>query len=142
MPQKLSEGSTPPAFADRYLTGATTHLPPDAICIWQDLLAPSTVLYLLQRSTFETNPEEHVEKLSCRGTAILAMVLLLTWQGVGHYELVTFNDVITLAHSHAFIQHLDQLHQQYMSGFSKAVKRAERKQRGEKHTLQQEDVVE
>ena len=142
VPSQLSEGSTPPAFANRYLTGATTHLPPDAICIWQDLLAPSTDVYLLQLSTFETKREEHVEKLPCRGTAVHAMVLLLTWHGVGHYELVTFNDVIPLPCSHAFIQHLDQLHQQYMSGFSKAVKRAERKQRGEKHTQQQEDVVE
>lgn len=142
VPPQLSEGSTPQAFADRFLTGATTHLPPDAICLWQDIHAPSTDVYLLQRSSFEIERKEKVEKIPCRRAAQHAVVLLFTWEGVGHYELVTFNDVTTLPHSHALIQHLDQLHQQYMSGFGKDVRREGRKRRGEKHDKDVDEVVE
>ena len=142
VPPQLSEGSTPQAFADRFLTGATTHLPPDAICLWQDLLAPSTDVYLLQRSSFEIERQEKVEKIPCRRAVVDAIVLVFTWQGVGHYELVTFNDVITLPQSHAFIQHLDLLHQQYMSGFSKDVKRTKRRQRGEREQKDDDEALE
>ena len=44
------------------------------------------------------------------------MVLLLTWEsGLGHYELVTYQHVITLPSTHAFVQHLDALHGAYMA---------------------------
>ncbi len=142
VPPQLSEGCTPQAFADRFLTGATTHLPPDAICLWQDVLAPSTDVYLLQRSSFEIERKEKVEKIPCQGGAQHAVVLMFTWEGVGHYELVTFNDVTTLPHSHAFVQHLNQLHQQYISGFSKDVRREGRKRKGERHDKDGDEVVE
>ena len=47
----------------------------------------------------------------------------------GHYELVTSNDVTTPPSSHPFVQHLDELHQHFTSGFSKDVKRMKRTQR-------------
>ena len=143
VPPQLSEGSTPQAFAERFLTRATSHLPPDAICLWQDLLAPSTDVYLLQRSSCDVELQEKVEKLPCRaGAPAHAIVLLFTWHGAGHYALVTFNDVTTLPHSHAFVQHLDGLHQQYISGLSRHVRRSKRRSGGETRHKQEEELLE
>ena len=114
------------------------HLPPDAICLWQDLVAPSTNVYLLQPSSFEVERKEMVEKIPCSGTARHAVVLLFTWEGVGHYELVTFNDVTTLPHSHAF-------HPAPRSA-ARAVhawlQRVERKRRGTSHGSDVDEVLE
>ena len=92
----------------------------DTITLWQDL-APATDVFLLKRSTYTIKRrEEVVERVPCRGTvAEHAVVLVLTWEGVGHYELIAFLGVIALTRTHAFIQHLDQLHQRYVSKHSK-----------------------
>ena len=79
---------------------------------------------MLQRSDFEA---DRVEKVPCRGDVEYAIVLVLSWQGdwhgVGHYELVTYNHVIRLPRSHPFLTHLDELHMDYMSRFSRQYKR-------------------
>ena len=141
VPPQLRGGSTTRAFAQRFLTGATTQLPPDTICLWQDLMALFTDVHLLQRSSFEVERREKVEKVPCRGAAVDTVVLLFKWHRVGHYELVTFNDVTTLPSSHPFVQHLDQLHPQHMSGVSRDVKRTKRR-RGERRQRDEHEVLE
>ena len=46
------------------------------------------------------------------------MVLMLTWVGgfcgVGHWELVTFNNVVTLPRQHQVLVELDALHHGYL----------------------------
>ena len=97
---------------------------------------------MLQRSTIEIECTEKVEKIPCGQTAADAIVLLFTWHGVGHHELVTFNEVITLPHSHALIQHLDALHQQCVSGFNKNMKEHREERRGKRRNYDQNEVVE
>jgi hypothetical protein len=104
---------------ERFLSHDTTHLPHDSIALWQDERQRNTDVFILNKS-----PQgEHVEKVPCRGTAGDAAVLLFTWQGVGHYELVTYNNVMCLPRRHPFILHLDESHRKYISGLSKVVKR-------------------
>ena len=120
VPSDLREIISLQQFAERYLSDDTTHLPHDSIALWQDLRQRSTDVFILNKS-----PQgEHVEKIPCRGTARDAVVLLFTWHGVGHYELVTYNNVICLPRNHSFILHLDELHRRYIAGLSKEVKRA------------------
>ena len=68
-----------------------------------------------------------MEKVPCRGDVECAIILVLSWQGdwhgVGHYELVTCNHVIRLPRGHPFLTHLDELHMDYMSRFSRQYKR-------------------
>ena len=109
-------------FAERYLSHGVTHLPHDSIALWQDMVDRKADVFILNKS-----PQgEHVERVPCRGTAREAVVLLFTWQEVGHYELVTYNNVIALPRQHPFILYLDELHGNYMRGLSKEVKRAAR----------------
>ena len=124
-------------FAERYLSHNTAHLPHDSIVLWQDVRQRQTDVFILNK----TPQGEHVEKVPCRKTAHDAVVLLFTWRGVGHYELVTYNNVICLPCQHPFILHLDELHGEYISGLSKEVKRATH--RGKKRTAAERegDVV-
>jgi hypothetical protein len=123
VPSNLREIISSQQFAERYLSHNTAHLPHDSIALWQDMLERKTDVFILNKS-----PQgEHVEQVPCRGTARDAVVLLFTWQGVGHYELITYNSVISLPRHHPFILHLDELHAKYISGLSKPVKRAARR---------------
>jgi hypothetical protein len=119
VPELLSEGLSPRLFADKYMSGNTTHLPPAAICLWQDLCSSSTDVFVLQRSDFEL---DRVEKVSCCAAMEYAVILLLTWQGswcgAGHYELVTCNHVVRLPRGHPLLTHLDELHLDYKRRFS------------------------
>jgi hypothetical protein len=122
VPSDLREVMSLQQFAERYLSHDTTHLPHDSIALWQDLRQRSTDVFILNKS-----PQgEHVDKVPCRGAAQDAVVLLFTWEDVGHYELVTYNNVICLPRHHPFILHLDGLHDEYLAGLSKVVKRAAR----------------
>ena len=122
VPSDLREIISLQQFAERYLSHNTTHLPHDSIALWQDALQRSTDVFILN----ESPQGEHVEKVPCRGTARDAVVLLFTWHGVGHYELITYNNVICLPRQHPFILHLDELHGRYITGLTKEVKRAAR----------------
>ena len=122
VPWDLREIISLQQFAERYLSRDTTNLPHDSIALWQDVRQRQTDVFILNQS-----PQgKHVEKIPCRGTARDAVVLLFKWRGVGHYELVTYNNVICLPRQHAFILHLDELHGKYVGGLSKEVKRAAR----------------
>ena len=120
VPSDIREIVSLQQFAERYLSHGVTHVPHDSIALWQDMVDRKADVFILNKS-----PQgEHVERVPCRGTAREAVVLLFTWQGVGHYELVTYNNVVTLPRHHPFILHLDELHGNYMRGLSKEVKRA------------------
>ena len=122
VPSDLREIISLQQFAERYLSHGTTHLPHDSIALWQDMVDRKADVFILNKP----QRGEHVELIPCRGPAREAVVLLFTWRGVGHYELVTYNNVIALPRHHPFIVHLDELHGNYMRGLSKAVKRAAR----------------
>ena len=83
VPPQLSEGSTTQAFAQRFLTDATTHLSPDMICLWLDLVAPFTDVHMPQRPSLEIEQQEKVEKVTGRGATVDAVVLPFTWERVG-----------------------------------------------------------
>ena len=59
---------------------------------------------------------EYIDKIPCEGggcciPAKHAVVLLFTHDGgVGHYELITYSNVVRLPVKHEFIQHLQALH--------------------------------
>ena len=86
VPPQLSEGSRPQAFVQRFLTDATTYLPPDTICLWQDLMSPSTDVCLLQRSSHGHAHADRVHTLAASGGGALISVparTLRTHKGLG-----------------------------------------------------------
>ena len=84
VPSDLREILSVEQFVERYLSQNTAHLPHDSIGLWQDVRERQTDVFILNIFT----QGEHVEKVPCRGKAQDAIVLLFTWQGMGHYELV------------------------------------------------------
>ena len=142
VPPQLGENLSVSMFAERFLSKPTVHLPPDAICLWQDVVAPTTYVYVyvLMRSQHGAYDRDRVERLPTPSTATAAVVLLFTWEnGVGHYELVTYRDVITLPLNHAFVQHLDALHEDYVAGMAVEPRRHLRRESGRKRSAEERD---
>ena len=144
VPPQLGENLSVSTFAERFLSKPTVHLPPDAISLWQDIVEPTTSVYVLMRSQHGAYDRDRVERLSSPDPPVSAVVLLFTWEnGLGHYELVTYQSVITLPHNHAFIQHLDVLHEEYVAGMAVEPRRQSRRESGGKRSAEQrdEDIV-
>ena len=140
VPPQLGENLSVSTFAERFLGKPTVHLPPDAVCLWQDVVAPTTNVYMLMRSQHGTCDRDRVEYLPSPSPPTSAVVLLFTWEnGVGHFELVTYQNVITLPHNHAFIQHLDVLHEEYFAGMAVEPRRQLRRESGTKRSAGQRD---
>ena len=81
-------------FAELYLAKNTSHVPIDVAAIWQDMTQGTTDIYILDRTLQDTQWVEKVECIRSYLPATHAMMLLFTWNGVGHYEVVTYNKVI------------------------------------------------
>ena len=93
VPPQLGENLSVSTFAERFLSKLTVHLPPDAICLWQDIVEPTTSVYVLMRSQHGAYDKDLVERLSSPVPPVSAVVLLFTWEnGLGHYELVTYQN--------------------------------------------------
>ena len=103
VPEHMRDFATRQQFLDRYLTRPTAHVPLDAIALWQDS-HPVTV-YVLNRTAYG----ETVHRLHA-ADALHAVIFILTWYGVGHYEVVTYNNILTLPSAHELCQHLDVLY--------------------------------
>ena len=130
VPPQLGENLSVSMFAERFLSNPTVHLPPDAICLWQDVMAPTTHVYVLMRSQHGAYDRDRIERLPSPNHPTSAVVLLFTWEnGLGHYELITFQKVITLPHTHPFVQQLDALHDKYVTSMGAKVRRKCRKRR-------------
>jgi hypothetical protein len=144
VPPQLGENLSVSTFAERLLRKPTVHLPPDAICLWQDVVAPTTTVYLLMRSQHGAYDRDRVERLPSPSPATaVAVVLLFTWQnGLGH-DVVTYQNVITLPLNHAFVQHLDALHEVYVAGLAVEPRRQQRRESGRKRSAEErdEDIV-
>ena len=140
VPPQLGENLSVSTFAERFLSKPTVHLPPDAICLWQDALAPTTHVYVLMKSQHGAYDRDRVERLPSPSSSTSAVVLLFTWEnGLGHYELVTFQNVITLPHNHPFVQHLDVLHNNYVAGLGVEPRRQLRRESGMKRSAEERD---
>jgi hypothetical protein len=140
VPPQLGENLSVATFAERFLSKPTVHLPIDAICLWQDVVAPTTDVYVLMRSQHGAYDRDRVERLASPCPATLAVVLLFTWEnGLGHYELVTYQNVITLPINHAFVQHLDALHDEYVAGMAVEPRRQQRRESGRKRSAEERD---
>ena len=142
VPPQLGENLAVSTFAERFLSQPTVHLPPDTICLWQDIVAPTTNVYVLMRSQHGAYDRDRVERLRSPYTAAAAVVLLFTWEnGLGHYELVTYQNVITLPPNHAFVQHLDALHEDYVADMAVELRRQLRRESGRKRSAKDRDEV-
>jgi hypothetical protein len=144
VPPQLGENLSVSTFAERFLTKPTVHLPPDAICLWQDIVAPTTNVYVLMRSQHGAFDRDRVERLPSLHPATSAVLLFFTWEnGIGHYELVTYQNVITLPCDHAFVQHLDVLRDDYVASMAVEPRRKLRRESGRKRSAQEpdEDIV-
>ena len=140
VPPQLGENLSVSTFAERFLSRPTVHLPPDAICLWQDVVAPTTTVYVLMRSQHGVYDRDRVERLPSPSPATAAVVLLFTWEnGLGHYELVTYQNVITLPINHAVVQHLDALHEEYVAGLAVEPRRQQRRESGRKRSAEERD---
>ncbi len=130
VPVHMRDTLTRQRFAERYLTESTAHVPIDVVSIWQDMTQFKTDVYLLDRTWQGTGWVEKVECVPCRVPATNAIVLLLIWNGVGHYEVATYNGIITLPCSHEFIRHLDALHRRQVEALhNKEQRRAVKRKR-------------
>ena len=144
VPPQLGENLSMSTFAERFLSKPTVHLPPDAICLWQDMVAPTTNVYVLMKSQHGAYDRDRVERLPSPSPATAVVVLLFTWEnGLGHYELVTYQNVITLPLDHAFVQHLDVLHEGYVAGMAVEPRRQQRRESGGNRSAEErdEDIV-
>ena len=140
VPDRASEPLSPQDFADRFLSRPTTHLPPDTVCIWQDLHDFRTDVFILQSSSYEG---QKVELVPCRGTATHALILRLTYggySGTGHWESITCDGVTTLPRRHDVIGELDALHLEYLGSLCTEVKRAA--QKGRRGKKKQSELIE
>ena len=63
VPPQLGENQSVSTFAERFLSKPTVHLPPDAICLWQDVAAPTTTVTYLMRSQHGAYNRDRVERL-------------------------------------------------------------------------------
>lgn len=79
--------------------------------------------------------QDKIEVVRCRAASKYAVVVKLTWhathallpwKGVGHYEVVTYNSVMTLPRQLPFLAHLDALHSTYLTSSKKREKWARR----------------
>ena len=125
VPKHMREMCTRARFNELYLTRPTAHVPHDCIALWQDLRRNDTDVYIV----VQDDHGERVERVRCvnETAASWALMLLFTWgDRAGHYELLTYNDVVVLPSAHSFIRSMDELHEQYVAGFSRAVKRSKR----------------
>ena len=93
-------------------------------------------IYALDRSLQDSKWGEKVECIRSQLPATHAVVLLFTWNGVGHYEVVTYNKVISLPRTHDFVMYLDGLHGAYVTGLCNK----ERRRAGSKKGLLDEQV--
>jgi hypothetical protein len=144
VPPQLGENLSVSRFAERFLSKPTVHLPPDVVCLWQDVIAPTTNVYVLMRSQHGAHDRDRVERLPSPSPTREAVVLLFTWEnGLGHYELVTYQKVISLPHKHVFVQHLDVLHDVYVAGMDVEPRRQLRRESGRKRSAEErdEDIV-
>ena len=126
VPVHMHETCSRQQFADLYLGRPATHLPHDCIALWQDMRRNDVDVYILVQDTHG----ERVERIRCDTcdgrSSREALVLLFTWSGAGHYEVVTYvtyGNVMVLPTKHAFIEHLDVLHTEYVDRLSKEEKR-------------------
>ena len=140
VPPQLGENLSVSTFAERFLSKPTVHLPPDAVCLWQDVVAPTTNVYVLMRSQHGAYDRDRVERLPSPSPPTSAVVLLFTWEnGVGHYELVTYRNVITLPCAHPFVQHLNVLHDEFVAGMAVEPRRQLRHESGTKRSAEERD---
>ena len=82
VPPQLGENLSVSTFAERFLSQPTVHLPPDAICLWQDVIAPTTSVRL-SRCTCRnlihlTRCASLVDAMSHSQSRINTFLLLLT----------------------------------------------------------------
>lgn len=90
-------------------------------CVGVDVQCNDIDVYILVQDTHGAR----VERIRCHpngtagGRSREALVLLFTWSGAGHYEVVTNGDVMVLPIKHAFTEHLDALHTEYLDRLSK-----------------------
>ena len=140
VPPQLGENLSVATFAERFLSQPTVHLPPDAICLWQDLMATTINVYVLMKAQHGAYDRDRVERLPSPHPATSAVLLLFTWEnGLGHYELVTYQNVITLPRTHAFVQHLDTLHDDYIMSMAVEPRRQLRRESGKKRSAEERD---
>ena len=139
VPIHMRDVVTRQQFADNYLSRATTHVPHDTIALWQDSPTGRAIdVYVIE----STPHGEKIESVRSSKPSEGAMVLYFSYFGVGHYELVTFNDVIVLPTTHEFVQHLDRLHEEYVDSLSKEERRAAAQRKGKRQRTDDAELVE